>query len=60
MHKAGIEHDKIIGAIHGNGTYSLTSNDVEKLNQAGVSKKVIKAMTENNINNPGKKYENFD
>lgn len=51
MHKSGIEDDKIIGALHGNGTYSLTSDDVEKLQKAGVSKKVIKAMRENNINN---------
>jgi uncharacterized protein YcfJ len=60
MHEAKIDDDKIIGALNGNGTYSLTSDDVEKLKKAGVSKKVIKAMRENNINNSGKKYENFD
>ena len=49
MHKAGIHEDKIIGAIAGNGTFNLTSTDVEKLQKAGVSPKVIKAMSENSI-----------
>jgi hypothetical protein len=49
MHKSGIEEDKIIGALQGNGTYSLTSDDVTKLKNAGVSKKVIKAMRENRV-----------
>ena len=51
MHKAGIDEDKIIGAITGNGTYNLTSSDIEKLQKANVSPKVIKAMSENSIYN---------
>ncbi len=51
MHNAGISEDKIIGAINGNGTYNLTSSDVEKLQKAGISQKIIKAMSENSIYN---------
>ncbi len=49
MYKAGISEDKIIGAINGNGTYQLTSDDVRKLKNVGVSQNVIKSMRENSI-----------
>jgi len=49
MQKAGIGEDKIIGSINGNGTYQLTSDDVRKLKNSGVSQNVIKSMRENSI-----------
>ena len=49
MNDAGIEPDKIVGAIQGNRCYPLTSSDVKKLKEAKVSSRVIKAMNENHI-----------
>ncbi len=45
MSEAGIEDDKIIGAIHSTGSvYYLTAEDVEDLKAAGVSQRVIDFM----------------
>ena len=49
MNNAGIDPDKIIGAIEGNRCYPLTSDDVKKMEEAGVSPRIIKAMNENYI-----------
>jgi len=48
-HQPGVEKHKASRTIQENECYPLTSDDVEQLTKAGVSRNVIKAMRENNI-----------